>query len=102
MSTKPRSDERWLVELDSDDEATVISALHAACPCSGSSDRYERYLFILRRFEKDVRPAVRKTALHLQLDAFEELAKEDERADGFVRNRAGGNEHRHKTRHEQR
>ena len=96
MSTRPRTNEQWLEQLESDEESVVISALHAACPCGGSSERYETYMHVLRRFEKDPRSAVRKVALHLQLDAFEELAKDDERAAGFVRNRPGGNERRPK------
>ncbi len=94
MSTKPRTDEQWLADLESDDEAVVISALHAACPCSGSSRRYEEFMSVLHRFQKDTRAGVRKTALHLEQDAFEELAKDDERASGWIRNRPGGNSRR--------
>ena len=32
-----------LADLASDDEATVIRALHSACPCTGSPDLYARY-----------------------------------------------------------
>jgi hypothetical protein len=91
VSATPRTDEQWLADLECDDEAVVISALHAACPCRGSSRRYEGFTAMLQRFQKDPRPAVRKTALHLEYDAFEELTKEDERSAGWVRNRPGGN-----------
>lgn len=80
----------WLDDLESDDEALVKRALHAACPCSGSSELYEQYMVILHRFKKDPRPAVRKVAIHLEVDAMERLSMEDEWASGFVRNRPGG------------
>ena len=82
---------QWQVDLDSADEAEVVSALHAACPCTGSSETYEAYMVLLHRFKKDTRPGVRKVAIHLEVDALEELAKQDERASGWVRNRPGGN-----------
>ena len=37
------SKEQWRAALDSDDEAAVISALHQACPCSGSPALYEAF-----------------------------------------------------------
>jgi hypothetical protein len=85
------TDEDWPERLNCDDETVVISALRAACPCGGSSERYEEYKQLLTRFQKDPRPHVRKVALHLQQDAFEELAKDDEVAVGWMRNRPGGN-----------
>jgi hypothetical protein len=94
VSTKPRTDEQWLADLESDDETLVISALHAACPCRGSARRYQEFMPILLRLQKDSRSAVRKTALHLEYDAFEELTKEDELAAGWIRNRPGGNSRR--------
>jgi hypothetical protein len=87
----PRDDEDWLAQLESDDEILVVSALHAACPCRGPARRYEEYMDLLHRFQKDPRPRVRKVALHLEYDAFEELTKDDERAAGWQRNRPGGN-----------
>lgn len=102
MTLRPKTDADFLDSLASDDAEVVVAALHAACPCGGSSERYEAFLDVVRGFEKDPRPAVRKAAMHLQYDAFEELTKDDERAAGFVRNRAGGNEHRNQTRHGQR
>ena len=82
---------QWQARLRSNDERQVVSALHAACPCTGSSETYEADMAILQRFKKDPRPEVRKVALHLEVDALEELAKQDERACGWVRNRPGGN-----------
>lgn len=90
--------ERWLQELESDDEGRVVSALHAACPCTGDSELYETFMVLLARFKKDPRPRVRRTALHLERDALEQLAIEDERANGFVRNRPGGDGRRGETR----
>lgn len=61
---------------------------------SGSYEAYEAHMAVLHRFKKDPRPAVRKVALHLEVDALEELAKQDDRASGWVRNRPVGNGHR--------
>jgi hypothetical protein len=77
VARQPRNDDEWLARLESEDERTVIAALHAACPCSGSSRRFQDYKDLLARLQKDPRPAVRKTALHLEYDAFEELRKDD-------------------------
>ena len=81
--------EQWLEDLESSDPARVVSALHRACPCSGSAELYERYMPILERFKKDPRPEVRQVALHLEVDALEQLVRADERAGGFERNRGG-------------
>jgi hypothetical protein len=88
---RPRTDDDWLERLQCDDETLVISALHSACPCGGSARRFEEYKQVLERFQKDPRMNVRKVALHLAQDAFEELTKQDEVAAGWIRNRAGGN-----------
>lgn len=93
-----RRDEELLRDLNSDVEAVVVSALHSACPCSGSSRQYERFMAILGRFKHDPRPRVRAVALHLEQDALEALAKDDERANGWVRNRPGGNGKRREAR----
>lgn len=86
----------WRSDLQSPDEATVVSALHAACPCEGdrARDRYEEFMHLVSTFKKDRRPKVRAVALHLERDALEELAKEDERSVGWTRNRPGGNSRR--------
>jgi len=68
------------------------------CPCSGSSAQYEELMPLVHELGKDPRPAVRAVALHLELDAFQRLALEDEVANGFVRNRPGGNPRRGETR----
>ena len=86
-----RSHQDWLADLASDDEAVVISALHEACVCTGSAELYEGFLPLLQRFKKDPRPAVRRVAIHLERDSLESLVRDDERANGFVRNQAGGN-----------
>lgn len=57
---------------------------------------------VLHRFKKDERQPVRRTALHLERDALEILAKDDEEAAGFVRNRPGGNGRRGETRRAER
>jgi hypothetical protein len=44
--------------------------------------------------KKDSRPAVRKVALHLEVDAISELDQDDMEANGFIRNRPGGQEAR--------
>lgn len=80
----------WLADLGSGDPVRQIRALHAACPCSGSSELYERYMPQLHELRKDPRPKVRRIALHLDEDALEVLAVADERASGFHRNRPGG------------
>lgn len=85
------ADADWKRDLHSGDEDRVVRALHAACPCSGSSARYEQYMSLLHQFKKDGRPKVKAVALHLDEDAFDRLRREDERANGFVRNRRGGN-----------
>src|SRR5438552_1804594 len=84
------SAEQWLMDLASGDEATVIRALHQACPCTGSPLLYERYKHQLHALKKDPRPEVRKVALHLEVDALDQLRVHDEQANGFFRNRAGG------------
>jgi hypothetical protein len=89
---------RWAQGLESDDEATVIRALHAACPCTGSASLYESSMPVLLRFKKDARPAVRAVAIHLEIDALEQLAIADEQANGFRRNRPGGNGRRRESR----
>lgn len=86
-----RTEDDWKADLESEDEARVISALHRACPCTGSAELYEKFLPLLNRFKKDPRPEVRKVALHLEVDAFSRLMLDEEEAAGFVRNRAGGN-----------
>lgn len=93
-TTKKRPDSEWRADLESDDEARVVSALHEACPCSGSAELYEKFLPLLNRFKKDPRPEVRKVALHLEVDAFDRLRKDEEEAAGVVRNRPGGNDGR--------
>ena len=80
----------WLADLRSGDAARQIRALHAACPCSGSSCLYERYMPLLHELKKDPRPEVRRVALHLDEDALEVSAIADERAGGYRRNRPGG------------
>jgi hypothetical protein len=85
-----RSQAEWALGLESDDESVVISALHEACPCSGSFQLYEEFMPILNRFKKDTRPAVRAVALHLEVDALGRLNLHDEQAAGWVRNRPGG------------
>ena len=85
-------------DLRSEDEATVIAALHRACPCGGSSRTYEALMPLVRALQKDSRPTVRTVAMHLEVDAFQALAMEDERANGWVRNRPGGNPRRGETR----
>lgn len=80
----------WLADLRSGDAARQIRALHAASPCSGSSELYERYMPQLHELKKAPRPQVRKVALHLDQGALEASAVADERASGFRRNRAGG------------
>ena len=77
--------------VESDDEAVVIRALHEACPCSGSAELYEEFMPLLQRFKKDKRAAVRAVALHLERDAMGQLKIQDEEANGFRRNRPGGN-----------
>ena len=83
-------DHAWLADLQSGDPARQVRALHAACPCSGSSARYERYMPLLQEMKKDPRPEVRRVALHLDEDALEVTAVVDERANSFERNRPGG------------
>lgn len=89
--TKYADDEHWVADLESDDQERVISALHAACPCTGSDQRYEAFMPVLHRFKKDHRPKVRAVAIHLEEDAMTELAKRDEEATGYLRNKPGGN-----------
>ena len=96
--TECASKQAWLSDLESDDESVVISALHSACPCSGSAELYQDFMPLLHRFKKDPRPRIRKVALHLEQDALEQLAVEDEVAGGFRRNRPGGNGRRGETR----
>ncbi len=99
IEPKKRPEEAWKADLESDDEARVISALHEACPCTGSAELYEKFLPVLNRFKKDPRPKVRKVALHLEVDAFGRLRVDQEEAAGFVRNPAGGNgTHKHRRR----
>ena len=86
-----RTEADWKADLESEDEARVIAALHEACPCTGSAELYEKFLPVLNRFKKDPRPEVRKIALHLEEDAFGRLMKDEEEAAGFDRNRPGGN-----------
>ena len=83
-------DQPWLAELHSDDPCRRVRALHAACTCTGSSRLFERYMPLLHEMTKDPNPQVRRVALHLEKDALELLAVEDERANGFRRNRPGG------------
>ena len=83
-------EEAWLAELQSGDAARQIRALHRACPCSGSSRLYERYMPLLHAMKKDSRPEVRKVALHLEEDALQVSMMTDERWNGFRRNRPGG------------
>lgn len=80
----------WLADLQSGDLLRQVRALHAACPCSGSSRLYERYMPRLHGLKKDPRPEVRRVAIHLDEDAIEVAVVADERANGFVRNRPGG------------
>ena len=87
---KARAEDDWRADLESEDEARVISALHEACPCSGSAELYEKFMPVLNRFKKDPRAEVRKVALHLEEDAFGRLIKDEEEAAGWVRNRPGG------------
>jgi len=91
MAKRHADEARWVDDLESDDEATVISALHAACPCSGSAERYEAFMPVLHRFKKDAREKVRAVAIHLEVDAMERLARLDEEAVGYRRNKPGGN-----------
>ena len=91
-------DPEWLADIESSDEARVISALHQACPCTGDTGLYEGFMATLHRFKKDPRERVRKVAMHLERDAMEELSKADEVANGWVRNRPGGNGRRGETR----
>ena len=93
----PTDSAQWLQDLESDDERLVIRALHRSCPCSGSSALYEEFMPILARFKHDHRLEVRKVAIHLEVDALQRLAIEDERAAGWARNsprqrRVGGRE----------
>ena len=97
-TAKNRTEEQWRTDLESDDEARVISALHDACPCTGSAELYEKFLPILNKFKKDPRAAVRKVALHLEIDALGQLNKDEERGAGFLRNRPGGNGRRREIR----
>ena len=83
-------DQSWLAELHADDPQRRVRALHAACPCTGSSLRFERYMPLLHQMTRDPNAEVRRVALHLEKDALELLAVEDERANGFRRNRPGG------------
>ena len=85
-----RSREEWLADIESADESRVVSALHDACPCSGSAALYQEFMALLHRFKKDARPEVRRVALHLEVDALDALRKEDEEAAGWVRNPPGG------------
>lgn len=99
VTQKPkRSEEDSRADLESDDEARVITALHEACPCTGSAELYEKFLPVLNRFKKDSRPAVRKVALHLEVDAFGRLRVDEEEGAGFMRNRPGGNGRRKESR----
>ena len=91
MAKRHADEERWVADLESDDEDTVVSALHAACPCSGSAERYEAFMPVLHRFKRDTRPKVRAVAIHLEVDAMQELAKRDEESVGYQRNKPGGN-----------
>lgn len=95
---KKRTEEDWKADLESDDEARVIAALHQACPCTGSAELYEKFLPVLNRFKKDQRAGVRKVALHLEVDAFDRLRVDEEEAVGVVRNRPGGNDGRRNAR----
>lgn len=88
----------WLTDIESDDEQRVIRALHRACPCNKSAVLYEEFMPLLHRMAKDERPRVRAVALHLQEDAMTELARQDELANGFVRNRPGGSGRRREAR----
>ena len=86
----PIDEEAWLADLQSGDAARQIWALHRACPCSGSSRLYERYMPQLHAMKKDRRPDVRRVALHLEEDALQVSMITDERWNGFRRNRPGG------------
>ena len=81
------SKEQWRAALDSDDEAAVISALHQACPCSGSPALYEAFMALLGEYKHDPRPAVRAVSVPLQLAALDLLVQDDEHANGYDRNR---------------
>lgn len=83
-------EEAWLADLESGDAARQISALHRACPCSGSSQLYERYMPLLHGMKKDRRAEVRNVALHLEEDALQVSMMTDEGWNGFSRNRPGG------------
>ena len=90
-------------DLESADADVVVRALHAMCPCGGSPAAYERLMPIVQDLKKDPRPEVRAVAIHVELDALQHLAIADERANGWVRNRAGGNpRHREARRERQR
>lgn len=98
IEAKKRRESDWKADLESDDESRVIAALHEACPCTGSAELYEKYMSLLNNFKKDARPAVRKVALHLEVDAFGQLREDEELGSGFVRNRPGGNGRRKESR----
>ena len=89
-SPVPMDEGAWLADLQSGDSLRQVRALHAACPCSGSSLLYEQYMPLLHELKKDPRPEVRRVAIHLDEDALEVAVVADERANGFVRNRPGG------------
>lgn len=80
----------WLADRRSGDATRQTRALHAACPCSGSSELYERYMPQLHELKKDPRSAVRRVALDLVEDALDVSAMADEQGNGFRRNRPGG------------
>ena len=90
--------EQLLADLASGEEAVVLKALHAACPCSGSDAFFAQNNAAIRALEKDARPHVRAVAKHVQVDALDQLRQEDERAGGFRRNRPGGSGRRGETR----
>jgi hypothetical protein len=92
------TDDEWMALVASDDPADRIKALHAACPCTGFTERYEAYQDTLYRLKKDPDPRVRATALHLDVDALEHMRVADEVANGYDANPPGGHGKQRQTR----
>lgn len=63
---------------------------------------YEQHKHVLHALKADPRPAVRAVAIHLEKDALDLMAEEDEKANGFVRNAPGGSGRRETRRAAQR
>jgi hypothetical protein len=60
-----------LAQLRSADEEVRVKALHRVCPCGAGFVVFERFRPEVKRLQKDLSPAVRAAALHVEQDACE-------------------------------